>query len=60
MCHACQNAKTIKYVLIECIDLAPTRETFYNAICMKELFKKIKVADISKIERRSLISLTTM
>ena len=47
MCHACQTAYTIKHVLIECIDLASTRETFYNANCMKELFlKKTKVDTI--------------
>ena len=42
MCHAYQTEYTIKYILVECIDLAPTREIFYNAISMKELFKKIK------------------
>ena len=40
MCHPCQPAYMIKHVLIECIDLAPTRERFYSANCMKELFKK--------------------
>ena len=38
MCHACQTAYIIKHVLIECIDLAPTREKYYNVSFMKELF----------------------
>ena len=43
MCYACQTVYTIKHVLIECIDLTPTRERFYNASSMKELFKKTEV-----------------
>ena len=34
---------TIKRILIECIDLAPIIERFYNVSCMKELLKKTKV-----------------
>ena len=42
MYYAWQTAYTIKHVLFKCIELATTRETFYNASCMKELFKKKK------------------
>ena len=42
MCHACQTAYTIKYVLTECIDMAPTRKIFHSTSYMKKLFKKLK------------------
>ena len=51
MCHACQITYTIEHVLIEWIDPAKTRETFYNTNFMKELFFKNKVgAKISLLE----------
>ena len=42
MCPPCQTAYT-KYIFIECIDLSPKRERFYNANSVKELFKRTKV-----------------
>ena len=42
MCHVCQTAYTIKHVLIEYIDLAPTREKYYKKGWMKELLNKLK------------------
>ena len=47
MCHICQPAYTIKHVLTECIDPAPTMEIFYSASNMKELYKNAKVDAIA-------------
>ena len=38
MCYARQTKYTVKYILIECTDLAHIRKTFYSANNMKELF----------------------
>ena len=38
--HACQTAYSIKHILIEFIDPAPSRERFYNVRSMKVLFNK--------------------
>ena len=45
-CHECQTKYTVKHILIECINLAHIRETFYSANDMKELFQKIKIKDV--------------
>ena len=57
--HACQTKYTVKYILIECTNLAHIRETFYSAndlahirepfYCandMKELFQNIEIKNV--------------
>ena len=42
--HARSN--TLKYTVIECIDLANLRKTFYSAKDMKELFQNIEIKNV--------------
>ena len=46
MCYACQTKYTVKYILIECIDLANVRKTFYSANNMKELFQNTEINNV--------------
>ena len=48
MHHACQTKYTVKHILIECINLAHIRETFYCASDMNELFQIIECNVIPK------------
>ena len=43
LCYACQTKHTMKYILIECTDLAHIRKTFYSANNMKELFQNTEI-----------------
>ena len=43
MCPACQTAYTLKNALTDCSDLASSREIFYSASNLKELFKQALV-----------------
>ena len=45
-CIPCQEAYTIKHILIHCIDLAPIRKHFYNANNLKELFEENDLINI--------------
>ena len=46
MCYTCQTKYTVKYILIECTDLAHIRKTFYRANNMKELFQKTEINNV--------------
>ena len=40
-CIPCQTPLTIKHILIDCVDFAPQRDTFYTAESLNVLFDKI-------------------
>ena len=42
----CQTKYTVKHILIECIDLAHIRETFYSTNNMKKLFQNIEIKNV--------------
>ena len=46
MCYACQTKYTVKYILIECTDLAHIRKAFYCANNMKELFQNAEINNV--------------
>ena len=45
-CIACQERYTVKHFMIECVDLADTRDKFYNVVSLKDLFEQINVNTI--------------
>ena len=45
-CHACQEAYTIKHILLHCADLLHIRQRFYNVHSLKDLFDNVHVNHI--------------
>ena len=52
-CIACQTMYTVKHFLIECGDLALTRQDFYNVNNLKELFDNVSITDILSFLRET-------
>ena len=46
MCYVCQTKYGVKYILIECIDIAHVKKTFYSANNMKELFQNTEINNV--------------
>ena len=46
-CIACDEPFTVKHILLDCIDLLPTRELFYrNVTSLKTLFETVQIHKI--------------
>ena len=45
-CTACVEQVTVKHILLDCIDFAPTRQRYYSAANMKELFDLVNLTEI--------------
>ena len=45
-CIPCQSPLTVKHILIECVDFAPTRSLYYDVDSLYDLFEKVSCDNI--------------
>jgi hypothetical protein len=46
MCVGCDSPFTVKHILIDCVEFAPSRAKYFNVSSLKELFDTVQMRDI--------------